>query len=169
MAFDNDQNESALPAGGKRNRKSKDLLPKYFRTPKNTKFLDATLDQVLQPGVVEKINGYYGSKFTKSYRTSDNYIGAVSKERQDYQYEPSVVTKDTLDNITFFKDYNDYINQIKNFGGDVTNHDRLNSAEYHAWNPNIDWDKLVNFREYYWLPNRRTLSVFGNSRNITSI
>ena len=60
--------------------------------------------------------------------------------------------------------------QIKNFGGDVTNLDRLNSAEYHAWNPNIDWDKLVNFREYYWLPTGpESISVFGNSRNITSI
>ena len=45
----------------------------------------------------------------------------------------------------------------------------MNSAEYHAWNPNIDWDKLVNFREYYWLPTGpEPISVFGNSRNITS-
>jgi len=62
MAFENNQNESALPADGKNSRKSKDLLPKYFRTPKNTKFLDATLDQFVQEGVVEKINGYYGRK-----------------------------------------------------------------------------------------------------------
>ena len=169
MAFENDQNESALPAGGKDNRKSKDFLPKYFRTPKNTKFLDATLDQVLQPGVVEKVNGYYGSSFTKSYRITDSYIGAVSKDRQDYQFEPSVVTKDILDNVTFYKDYNDYINQIRNFGGTVDNHDRLNSAEYQAWNPNIDWDKLVNFREYYWLPTGpEPINVFGNSRDIES-
>ena len=169
MAFENNQNESALPADGKNNRKSKDLLPKYFRTPTNSKFLDATLDQFMQEGVVEKISGYYGRKTSPAYRTTDNYIGASSKDRETYQFEPAVVSTDILNNVNFYKDYNDYINQIRNFRGTVDNHDRLNSSEYYAWNPNVDWDKLVNFREYYWLPTGpNPINVAGNSRDITS-
>ena len=169
MAFENNQNESALPADGKNSRKSKDLLPKYFRTPKNTKFLDATLDQFVQEGVVEKINGYYGRKTSPAYRISDNYIGAINSDREAYQFEPSVVSQDILDNVNFYKDYNDYTNQVRNFRGTVDNHDRLNSSEYYAWNPNVDWDKLVNFREYYWLPTGpEPINLAGNSKDITS-
>ena len=169
MAYENNQKESPLPAGGKNNRKSKDLLPKYFRTPKNSKFLDATLDQVLQPGVARKENGYYGRRDAKAFRVADNYIADINKERQDYQLEPALVHKDLLGNVDFYKDYNDYINQIRNFGGDVSNHDRLNGAEYYSWNPNINWDKLVNFREYYWLPTGPApINLAGQSDEITS-
>ena len=45
-----------------------------------------------------------------------------------------------------------YINQIKFLGGKVDNHDRLNKETVYSWNPAIDYDKLVNYREYYWIP-----------------
>ena len=55
MAFENNQQEPSLPAGDKNyKRKSANHLPKYFRTEFNNKFLNATLDQMLQPGVAEK-------------------------------------------------------------------------------------------------------------------
>ena len=34
----------------------------------------------------------------------------------------------------------------------VNNHNRLFSQEYYSWCPPIDLDKLVNFRQYVWLP-----------------
>ena len=36
---------------------------------------------------------------------------ALSKQREDYQFEPASLIKDTLGNTTYYKDYNDYINQ----------------------------------------------------------
>jgi hypothetical protein len=54
MAFNNDQNESALPIPGANSRKSEELLPKFFRTDSNRKFLSSTIDQLITPGVVEK-------------------------------------------------------------------------------------------------------------------
>ena len=170
MAYEDNQNENPLPAGDKKTGfKSNNLLPKYFRTTKNKKFLDATLDQVLQPGTAQKLNGFYGRRTAKSYRNNDNYIGDVSIERESYQLEPAVLAKDLYDNVTYYKDYNDYINQIKAFGGNVENHDLLNGAEYYSWNPNVDWDKLTNFREYFWLPNGPTaISVAGQSVDVTS-
>ena len=170
MAYDDNQQESPLPVDGKKQKfSSKGLLPKYFRSSKNSKFLDATLDQVLQPGTAQKLNGYYGRRTAKSYRNNDNYIGDVSSNREAYQLEPAVISKDGYDNVNFYKDYNDYINQIKAFGGNVENHDLLNGAEYYSWNPNIDWDKLTNFREYYWLPTGPTaINVAGQSTDVTS-
>ena len=61
MAFEDNQKEPALPTGDiNYKRKVKNHLPKYFRTEFNNKFLNATLDRLLQPGVAEKISGYYG-------------------------------------------------------------------------------------------------------------
>jgi hypothetical protein len=162
----NEQNE-IVPGDGKR--RSRDLLPRFFRTTANNKFLQSTLDQLTQPGVAEKIDGYFGRKTAKAFQASDNYVGDVSASRENYQFEPAAVIKDNLDNVTFYKDYNDYINQISAFGGNTTNHSKLNSQETYAWNPNIDWDKFVNFREYYWLPTGpQAVPVFGQSKEVIS-
>ena len=166
---DNFQNESALPVPGDNKRTVADLLPRFFRTEANKKFLQSTLDQLVQPGVVEKISGYVGRKNAKAFSPTDNYIGDVTPSRSAYQLEPAAVIKDSLDNVTFYKDYNDYINQINALGGNTSNHSRLNSQESYSWNPNIDWDKFVNFREYYWLPNGPTpVKVAGQSRDVVS-
>ena len=153
MAYDNNQEESALPIGSSNStdRKSSNLLPRYFRTPTNNKFLYSTLDQLLNPGTVQKISAFYGRKTAKAFVPNDSYIEEVSDDRQNYQLEPVVVRRDNLNNVIFYKDYVDYINQIKSLGGNVDNHSVLNAQEYYSWNPNIDWDKFVNFREYYWL------------------
>jgi hypothetical protein len=162
----NEQNEYG-PNNGKR--RSSELLPRFFRTTANNKFLQSTLDQLTQPGVAEKIDGYFGRQTAKAFQASDNYVGDVSKSREDYQFEPAAVIKDELNNVEFYKDYNDYINQIKAFGGNTANHSKLNSQETYAWNPNIDWDKFVNFREYYWLPTGpQSVPVYGQSKEVVS-
>jgi len=166
----NDQNESALPVPGQNNKiTASDFLPKFFRTQANKKFLQGTLDQLIQPGVAEKVNGYYGRTTAKAYKATDNYIDDVTSDRTNYQLEPATVIKDVYDNVTFYKDYNDYIGQLNVFGANTANHSRLNSQETYAWNPNIDWDKFVNFREYYWLPNGPvSIPVRGQSRDVVS-
>jgi len=169
MAYDNNQQEFSLPGGENDRRRSSDHLPKYFRTPVNTKFLSSTLDQLIQPGSVEKLNGYVGRQHAKGYREGDFYVGDVSTDRKNYQLEPAAVIRDTLDNVNFYGDYNDYINQIRNLDGNVDDHSLLNQQEYYAWNPHIDWDKFVNFREYYWLPNGpQTIQVAGDKVEVES-
>ena len=141
-------------------RKSVNFLPRYFRTEANKKFLNATLDQLVQPGEAEKLNGYIGRRTAKARSANDYYIDTISKQRQDYQLEPANVIKDDLQNVTYYKDYQDFVNQIRAFKGNADNHSTLNSQEYYSWNPNIDWDKFVNFREYYWLPNGHRLFLY---------
>jgi hypothetical protein len=169
MAYDNDQQEFPLPNNGENNKKSVALLPKYFRTQTNQKFLESTLDQMVQPGVAEKLNGFVGRKESKAFVADDSYISEISDNRENYQLEPSLVIKNELGNYTFRKDYIDYINQIANFGGNSQRQDSLNAQEYYAWNPNIDLDKITNFREYYWLPNGpQIVSIAGQSRGVQS-
>ena len=169
MAYDKDQNEPTLPVNGDQKRSSSDLLPRFFRTQANKKFLSSTVDQLTQPGQVEKINGYVGRKAAKAYDVNDNYVGDVSNARQNYQFEPASVIQNNIGEIEFYNDYNDYVNQIKNFNSGNANHSVLNSQEYYAWNPCIDFDKFTNFREYYWLPQGpQTVNVFGQTKDVES-
>jgi len=155
------------PNGGKVS--SSELLPKYYRTDDNKKFLQATIDQLIQPGTVKKVNGYIGKKNSKSTTGEDIFVQAPTQSRQDYQLEPGLVVKDSLDNTTFFKDYQDYINQLGVFGANIKNHARLNEQEFYSWDPHINWDKFVNFQQYYWLPyGPDVIRISGIQQEITS-
>jgi hypothetical protein len=128
------------------------FLPKLYQTPANRKFLQSTLDQLFQPGSVNKVTGFIGRPNARAATGSDIYISSTSKTRGHYQLEPGAVIKDELGNVTFFKDYQDYINQLGVLGANTTNHARLNKQEMYSWDPHIDWDKFTNFQNYYWVP-----------------
>ena len=148
---------------------SANLLPKFYQTTANKKFLQATIDQLFQSGTVNKVNGYIGRQNAKSSTGEDIYVTAATTERQDYQLEPAITVEDAIGNTTFFKDYQDYINQINVFGGNILNHSRLNNQEFYSWDPHIDWDKLVNFQNYYWLPyGPETIIIPGQSLGTVS-
>lgn len=152
-----------------KNTKSSTFLPNFYRTDANKKFLQATVDQLIQPGTVKKINGYVGRQNAKATTGEDIFISEQTKNRQDYQLEPSLLIKDNLGNTTFFKDYSDYINQIDVFEGNTINHNRLNSEEFYSWDPHINWDKFVNFQQYYWLPyGPDVINVAGQQQDIES-
>ena len=145
------------------------LLPNFYQTIPNKKFLQATLDQLYQPGTLTKVNGFIGRENAKAATGKDVYVTAVDSTRQQYQLEPGIVIKDSLKNITFFKDYIDYINQIGVFGGNTANHARLNKQEFYSWDPHIDWDKFTNFQNYYWIPyGPDTITIYGQPLAITS-
>ena len=151
------------------NNYSANFLPRFYRTDTNKKFLQATLDQLIQPGTVKKLNGFVGRQNAKATTGDDIFITAVDSNRQNYQLEPGLVVNDTLGNTTFFKDYQDYINQLGVFGSNVSNHARLNEQEFYSWDPHIDWDKFVNFQNYYWLPyGPETIRILGQRAETVS-
>lgn len=169
MSYNDDQNELPLPAGKNKERSSVEQLPRFFRTPQNKKFLTSTLDQMTNPGVIEKINGFVGKREAKASKVTDNYIDDVTKARQDYQFEPVSIYEDFLSTTKYYSDYNDYLGLLQTYNANTTNQSSLNEQEYYAWNPNINLDKFGNFREYYWLPNGPyEIPVKGQSKNIVS-
>ncbi len=145
--------------------KSLQFLPEIFRTPTNQKFLHATVDQLISEPNLKKVNGYIGRQLAPSYKNTDSYIRESTKDRQNYQLEASVVIKNPVtEEIEFTTTYSDLINQINYHGGIATNHDRLFRSEYYTYDPRIDFDKLINFSQYYWLengPDAVTISASG--------
>ena len=170
MAYDKDQQDFPLPADGEPERKSSNFLPKYFRTSTNKKFLQSTVDQFINEGVVEKVNAFVGRRYAKATTATDTYLSDVSADRENYQFEPSVVYEDELGNVDFYANYTDYLGQLQNsLNVTVGNQSLLNSQQSYSWTPHIDWDKFANFREYYWLPmGPAPIGITGQSKDIVS-
>ena len=152
-------NNEVVKQGNNEYRRTVQHLPAFYRTDANQRFLASTMDPLVQKGSLERLDGYIGRQDAYTRKVSDRYVTATSSDRFAYQLEPAVTytDRDTTsvnpeDQVKFTGTYDDYINQIKYFGGKVNNHDRLNKEVVYSWNPAIDYDKLVNYREYYWIP-----------------
>ena len=151
-------------------RKSANLLPVLFRTDKNSKFLSSTLDQLIQTPQLKRVDGWVGGKITPTYNVEkDFYLSSNSKLRQDYQLEPALVITDEILKIIKSTSYDDLINQLEFEGANVSRLDRLFKPKFYSYNPHIDWDKFVNFENYYWLPNGPdSVSIGNQQREIAS-
>ena len=152
-------NQEVVKQGNNEYRRTVQHLPAFYRTDANQRFLSSTLDPLVQKGSLERLDGFIGRQDAYTRQPTDRYIGTTSRDRYAYQLEPAVTftDKDTTsinpeDQVKFTATYDDYINQIKYHGGHVDNHDRLNKQIVYSWNPAVDLDKLVNYREYYWMP-----------------
>ena len=132
-------------------RRSVELLPVVFQTDANDKFLSGVVDPLIQPGVLDKIVGYVGRRYGKTYTGNDVYVDTDQTLRSRYQLEPGVIYKNQ-EKIENFYDYIDFKNQLKFFGNTDDRDDKITGQEHYSWNPPINWDKFVNYREYYWEP-----------------
>lgn len=149
-------------------RKTVELLPTVFQTPANDKFLSGVLDPFVQPGVLQKSVGYIGRRYGKTYNGKDIYLDTDETLRSRYQLEPGVVYNNQ-NKIENFYDYLDFKNQLQFFGNLEERDDHITSQTHYTWNPPIDWDKFVNYREYYWEPSGPpSISVSGQKSSVTS-
>ena len=64
----------------------------------------------MQPGVVEKVDGFIGRRDSKAWKATDNYLSDVSNDRENYQLEPATLYKSDGINVDFAAPYIDVIN-----------------------------------------------------------
>jgi hypothetical protein len=132
-------NQEIVTQGNIELRRTVQHLPAFYRTDTNQRFLSSTLDPLIQKGNLERLDGYIGRQDAYTKQINDRYLTATSRDRMAYQLEPTVTytDKDTTsvnpeDQVKFTGTYDDYINQIKYFGGKVDNHDRLNKESVYG-------------------------------------
>ena len=166
----NELTDSFNPKDPSHERKSVDLLPTYLRTDKNAKILSSTFDRLIETPKLERINGYVGTKITPTYNPeTDLYLSSTSELSQDYQLEPSLIVRDDTNNIKTAVSYDDFLNQLKFYNGSTDNHDKILRPSTYAYHPHIDWDKFVNFNQYYWLEaGPDPIEITGKQRNTVS-
>lgn len=139
------------------NTKTVNFLPAVFQTETNKKFLNATLDQLVTEPNLVAINGYVGRKFAPGFESISTYITEPTATRADYQLEPAYVVKNSVtDNVEYAVTYQELLDKISYFGGNVDNQDSLFQSDYYTYNPRINADALINFGDYYWIPNGPT-------------
>ena len=129
------------------------FLPEVFRSVTNQRFLGATMDQLVTDVVNIPVNGYIGRTFAPTYKLGDNYVPEYTRDRTNYQLEPTIVVKDSNKNVVLNSNYVDLLQSINNNGGLINNHQRLFKSEYYNYDGHYDYDKFVNYSNYYWLPN----------------
>ena len=131
-----------------------DFLPDIFRTTPNKQFLSATLDQLVQQPNTMRIQGYVGRKFESGINSNDSYVPEPTKIRTDYQLEPAVIfTKPDVSTPYDFISYPEIIDALKLENSPVKNNSSLFNNQFYSWDSFVDLDKLINFNQYYWLPN----------------
>ena len=139
------------------------LLPTIHQTDANVKFLNATLDQLIAEPEVTRLYGYVGRTFAPTYQSTDNYVTETTALRQNYQLEPGLIFKNAAGETISARSYTDLLQKINIEGGIVDNHSRLFNNENYSFDGLVDFDKLVNFNQYYWLPNGpESVRVFSN-------
>jgi hypothetical protein len=126
-------------------------LPAVHQTETLQKFFGSTVDQLFNPGKANSVNGYVGQYPIWHDPSQDFYLSEQTSSRGFYQLEPTMVSKDVEGNIKSLLFYPDLINQLRFQGALTNNHNRLFEQEFYTWCPPVDLDKVLNFRQYYWL------------------
>lgn len=129
------------------------FLPEIFQTSPNAEFLGATLDQLVSEPTTTRIQGYVGSKFGNGVDATDYYVIEPTKTRADYQLTPSVVmTKVNESTPRDFITYPGIIDTLKLQGAITDDNARLFESQFYSWDSFCNLDPLVNYDQYYWLP-----------------
>lgn len=130
-----------------------DFLPEIFKTSTNRQFLDATLDVLTAQPDLRRVQGFIGEKYGYGVEPTDKYVVEPTKARRDYQLDPGVIfLKEDTQTPQDFINYPGILAALKSDDGLVNNHDRLFNSEFYSWDPFVDYDKLINYSQYYWLP-----------------
>ena len=129
------------------------LLPEIFQTPVNKQFLNATIDQLTQEPQYKQTQGYIGQKVGPGVNPNDYYVIEPTASRRNYQLEPGVISVDPVTaKITDAITYPGILDAINTQGGITNQADRLFESEYYSWDPFVDFDKINNYSQYYWVP-----------------
>ena len=141
-------------------------LPGSLQTTVLKNFFETTVEQLFSKSNIESISAYVGRKEFEQFNAgSDFYIHEQTPEREKYSLEPVVNSLHPVDgNSTNILFYEDFLNQLNSYGADTNKQNVLFDTNFYSFLPPIDYDKLVNYQEYFWsTEGPRTISINGTS------
>jgi len=136
-------------------------LPYVLQSTKLKNFFDSTVDQWFknENSIFEK--GFVGQRQGRVLNTTkDSYLAEPTVDRLNYQLEPAAIVRNAAaQDISYQTTYSDIINKIRFDGGNNKDHSRLFESKYYSFGPPIDFDKYLNYSNYYWYPTNDDLST----------
>ena len=137
--------------------KTIDLLPEYFRTIPNQRFLNSTLDRLVSDPNLRNFDGYVGRRLVNGAPLAGNYITEPSTFRTDYQLEPEFVFAQP-GSPTRAAGFKDVLNSVASQGGRIDAWNRLLTDNTYTYQGFVDLDKLTNYYNYVWIPEPRKIN-----------
>ena len=136
------------------NAKAISFLPEILQTEKLKNFFDGTVEQAFSRANDVRVTEYIGRKSDVYYRPAkDNYKTEYSQFRSAYQLEPAGIIKDP--NSKQIRDsvfYSEILNYIDSENGKIIDQNRLFEQKHYTFSAPIDYDKFLNYENYYWYP-----------------
>jgi hypothetical protein len=128
-------------------------LPVVLQTKAVRNFFEATVEQLYSEANTVPLAGFIGKKTGDDAKLQGAFIKEDNADRRQYNLTPAVnninpVTGDS-ENLIF---YDEFIDTLKVYGVNTSNHNKLFGSRYRSFVPPIDIDKFVNYQEYYWHP-----------------
>ena len=140
-----------------------DLLPVQHQTSVNKNFFESTVEQLFSKSNIESIQGFIGTP--REIDSNTVFIEQPAPNREYYSFDPVVTTVDsTTGKPTNYTFYEDFLYDLRSKGGFIDNHDRIFKTNQYAYAPPINFDKLINYQDYYWYPTGpEVIEVKGNA------
>jgi len=143
-----------------------DLLPIQHQTSVNKNFFESTVEQLFSKSNIENIQGFIGTP--RDITSNTVFIEQPAPNREYYSFDPVVTTVNSnTGKPTNFSFYEDFLYDLRSKGGLIENHDRLFKTTQYSYAPPINYDKLVNYQDYYWYPTGPEVTDITGSANVT--
>jgi len=128
-------------------------LPAVLQTTAIKNFFENTVEQLFSKANVENIQGYIGSPTSDDINLSSKYLKEPTVTKRFYGLSPTVNTiNSTTGSSQNFYFYDELIDTLQTYGVDTREQNKIFSESYSAFLPPINPDKLINYAEYYWVP-----------------
>jgi hypothetical protein len=146
-------------------------LPRALQTTAIKNFFESTVEQLFSQASSDTIQGLIGRKIGGDQTIISSYIPEPSNPREFYSLTPAVnnlnTSTATSENLIF---YDEFIDTLRTYGVDTRNHNKIFGSQYQTFLPPIDPDKLINYQEYYWVPEGpSTIDIQGSAANPINI
>lgn len=127
------------------------LLPEVYKSDVNTSVLETSFDRFLTKDDSVRVAGYIGQGNPEAL--VDRQIKEVTPHRQAYQLAPTMVS--TLGTDTSALSFNAFQSQLDLMGVDINRMADWASTLKFNWVPPVNIDMLVNYSDYFWVPQKR--------------
>lgn len=141
-----------------------DLLPNVFKSDVNRALFENGFQKFLSKPNIEDVVGIIGDTDNESQRITE-----TSPQRQSRQLQPIVYNKvGSEEQMMSFKDV---LNELDRIGVDTNRFDEWGKSDQYNFAPPIDLDKVVNYRNYYWLSDTKPqyITIKNRANQLDSI
>jgi hypothetical protein len=139
-------------------------LPGILQTDTIKNFFEGTVEQLYSKANVESVSGFIGRKTSIDQKVDGTWIYEEDKDKEFYGLTPVVNSTNANTRVSEnFIFYDEFVSTLKNYNVDLLDHNKILKSKYQAFLPPIEYNKFLNFQEYYWSTTGPTaISISGS-------